>query len=180
MRMIPRLLALAAFAAATLLGSTAFTQSGKPSAIAPKGYHTASSEAETALDAILRLSDKDDNMLNFVLHTPDYKPKADKGYAGHFTQRLLRDMAEMEKKAVQQNCKGKYIKGELCGTEYNPLTCAQDASDSGYLYRTDSSGNSKATISYAWPGEKKRLAVFEMVLENGRWKIDSVTCNPDK
>jgi hypothetical protein len=178
--MIPRLLTLAAFAATTLIGSTAFTQSGKPTAMAMQGYHLASSDAETTLDAILRLSDKDDNMLNFVLHTPDYKPKADKGYAKHFTQRLLHDMAEMEKRELKSKCGGKYLKGELCGTEYNPLTCAQDASDSGYLYRTDSSVDSKAIISYAWPGEKKRLAVFEMIRENGRWKLDSVTCNPDK
>jgi hypothetical protein len=180
MRMIPWLVTFAAFAVAPLIGSPAFAQPSKPTAMALKGYHTASSEAEMALDEILRLSDKDDNMLNFVLRAPDYKPKADKGYAGHFTQRLLRDMAEMERREVKSKCGGKYIQGELCGTEYNPLTCAQDMSDSGYLYRTDSSGGSKATISYAWPGEKKRLAVFEMVLEHGRWMIDSVKCNPDK
>ena len=142
-------------------------------------YHLAASDAEKTLDRVLRSSEKDANLLDFVLHTPWYKPRADKGYVGYFTKHFLSVMAEMEKKAVKDNCKGKYLKGEICGLDYNPLTCAQDQAETRYLYRADSSDDAKAVISYVWPGEAQRAAVFEMLYENGCWKIDAVRCRPD-
>jgi len=84
----------------------------------------------------------------------------------------------MEKETVKKNCKGKYIKGELCGTDYNPLNCAQDDSELPYLYNTISSGDGKALITYKWQdgGTEGSLATFEMLQEGTDWKIDAVKC----
>uniref|UniRef100_I2Q134 DUF3828 domain-containing protein n=1 Tax=Desulfovibrio sp. U5L TaxID=596152 RepID=I2Q134_9BACT len=142
------------------------------------GYHVAASEAEKALDKVLHLSGKDPNLLEFVLRTPSYKPKADKGYARFFTKRLLDDMAAQEKAAVQENCNGRYVAGELCGLDYNPLTCAQDEPAGAYRYKTESSAEEKAVVAYKWPEEKDKAATFEMVEEGGMWKVDRVTCRP--
>jgi len=140
-------------------------------------FHPAAGDAEKTLDRVLRLSEKDANLLDFVRRTPDYKPKADKGYVRYFTKRFLDAMAAMEKKAVRENCQGKYSDGEICGLDYNPLTCAQDRADNAYRYATDaSSEEGMASVRYTWPGSKKPLAAFGMVQEGGQWKIDSVRC----
>ncbi len=153
--------------AACLLAGAAMVQAGTSSPKDQGRRHTATSDAEKALNKVLRLSEKDNNLLEFVLQTPQYKPKADKGYARSFTKRLLTDMAALEKNAVQENCQGKYIKGDLCGVDYNPLTCAQDTSDAPYLYQTESSTKGKAVISYKWPGAADETATSEMLQEGG-------------
>ena len=140
--------------------------------------HPATTESEKRLDRIVRQSEKDQNLVEFVLRTPAYKPKADKGYAGLFTKRLLDAMAARERAAVAENCKGKYIPGELCGLDYNPLTCAQDEPDGPYLYTTQSAEPEKATIVLFRPGEKKPAVRYEMTREAGQWKLDAVRCLP--
>lgn len=147
-----------------------------PRASEPGEFHRAATPAETALDRVLRLSEKDPNLVEFLLATPLYKAKADKGYARYFTARLRADLAAMERASVTENCQGKYLEGELCGLDYNPLTCAQDLSDKAYLYRTSSSDDARAVIDYKWPGEKQPAARFVLVREDGQWKVDAVTC----
>lgn len=149
-----------------------------PGASEPGGFHRAATPAETALDRVLRLSEKDPNLVEFLLATPQYKAKADKGYAQYFTARLRADLAAMERASVAENCQGKYIDGELCGLDYNPLTCAQDLSDKAYLYRTSSSDDVRAVIDYKWPGTADPLASFDMIREAGAWKLDAVRCLP--
>ncbi|MHC1710730.1 MAG: DUF3828 domain-containing protein [Solidesulfovibrio sp.] len=178
----PRMILSVSLVVLALFGgpSRGQAQTTEPAPKASATFHVATSDAEKALDHVLVLSGKHNNLLEFVLHTPAYKPKADKGYARYFTARLLTDMAAMEKKAVQKNCKGKYIKGELCGTDYNPLNCAQDDSELPYLYDTTSSAEGKAVITYKWQdgGTEEPLATFEMLQEGGEWKIDAVQCRP--
>ena len=149
-----------------------------PRASEPGGYHRAATPAETALDRVLRLSEKDSNLVEFLLATPQYKAKNDKGYGRYFTARLRADLAAMERASVAENCQGKYIDGELCGLDYNPLTCAQDLSDKAYLYRTSSSDDARAVIDYKWPGTADPLASFDMIREAGAWKLDAVRCLP--
>jgi len=172
-RLLPVLLLVLA-----LLVTAAPGWTKEPASPGVAGYHVAASEAEKTLDRVLRLSEKDGNLLEFVLHTPQYKPKADKGYARFFTKRLLTDMAALEKAAVLSNCKGKYVAGELCGVDYNPLTCAQDEAEGAYQYQTESSAARKAVIAYTWPGEKDKAATFEMLEEGETWKVDGVKCRP--
>lgn len=141
----------------------------------PRPWHLPQTEAEKALAAVLRLSEKDQNLLEFVLHTPFYKEKSDKGYARFFTKRLLSDMAAMERATVKENCRGKYVSGELCGTDHNPLTCAQDEMN-GTFFDTRSQDASHALIASRWPKEKKTAAQYELVREDGMWKLDRVRC----
>lgn len=140
------------------------------------GFHPVETPIEKTVDTVLRLSEKDSNLLEYVLHTPQYDAKTDKGYARYFTRRLLDDMAAMEQKAVLENCNGKYVEGEICGTDYNPLTCSQDGSEAPYQYKTESSDAGKAVIAYKWKSEKDPQARFDLVEEGGAWKIDAVRC----
>lgn len=173
----PRLLSELLLVLALLVMATP-GRAKEPTSPGAAGYHVATTEAEKALDHVLRLSEKDGNLLEFVLHTPQYKPKADKGYARYVTKRLLADMAAMEKAAVTANCKGKYVAGELCGVDYNPLTCAQDEAEGAYQYKTESAADGKAVVAYKWPDEKDKAATFEMLEEGGAWKVDGVKCRP--
>lgn len=140
--------------------------------------HVATTDAEKQLDRIVRLSEKDQNLSEFVLGTPAYKPKADNGYAKLFTKRLRAAMAEHERAAVKENCKGRYIPGELCGLDYNPLTCAQDEAEKPYRYKTEHAASDKVVIVLARPGEKKPAVRFEMARKGGQWKLDAAHCLP--
>lgn len=143
----------------------------------PQPWHPPQTEAEKTLATVLRLSEKDQNLLEFMLRTPFYKAKSDKGYARFFIQRLLSDMAAMERAAVKENCRGKYVPGELCGTDHNPLTCAQDEMD-GYLFKTQSQDATHALLASRRPTEKRTVAQYELVHEDGMWKLDRVHCGP--
>ena len=55
-------------------------------------YHRAASQQENTLDTILRNSEKDQNLIEFVLRTPFYKSNKDKGYARYFTKNFLTAM----------------------------------------------------------------------------------------
>ena len=70
---------------------TALAQKNKEAA----GFHPASSPVETLVDKVLRLSEKEQQLLEYVLHTPQYDAKNGKDYARYFTKRLLDDMAAM-------------------------------------------------------------------------------------
>lgn len=144
----------------------------------PGGFHRAATEPEKTLDRVLRLSEKDPNLVEFLLATPQYKAKSGKDYGRYVTPRLRTDLAALERATVAENCQGKYLDGELCGLDHNPLTCAQDMADGAYLYQTESAGDGRADIAYKWPGQKAVVARFALVQEGGVWKIDAVTCLP--
>ncbi len=173
----PRLLPLLLFVPVLLLAAVSGLAK-EPARPADAAFHAAATAPEKALDRVLRLSEKDADLLEFLLRTPRYKPKANKGYAGYFTNRLLADMAARERAAVRENCQGRYVDGELCGLDHNPLTCAQDEAEGAYLYKTESTSDGRAVIVYKWPGEKKAMATFDMVLEGEKWKVDGVRCLP--
>lgn len=160
-----------------LLAGTA-AGSAAAQAVGPGDPHRAAAEAEKTLDRVLRLSEKDQNFIEFLRATPQYQARPGQDYGRYVTARLRGGMAALERAAVTTNCQGRYIDGELCGLDYNPLTCAQDEGPGAYLYKTESSGDDRAVIAYAWPGEKGMVASFRMVQEGGVWKIDAVTCRP--
>jgi hypothetical protein len=165
------MLVLAAGPAISLAGP------GEPDKPAQGRVHPATTQAEKALDNLLRLSEKRSGLVDALLGRR--AGKADLALAGQMTTpRLRRQLADLERWTVRENCKGRYIPGELCGLDYNPLTCAQDASDAPYSYRTLSSSADQAEIAYFWPGADSPLARFFMVAVAGTWKLDAVQCLP--
>ena len=140
--------------------------------------HPAATEAEKALDKLLRVSEKRYGLVAAVLGRPG-GGKHDADLARELTTaRLRQDLAGQERKAVRDNCKGRSIPGEICGLDYNPLTCAQDESDAPYSYRTTAGAAGQADIAYFWPGAASPSARFVMVREAGAWKLDAVKCLP--
>ncbi len=77
---------------------------------------------------------------------------------------------------VNQDCDGEYIDGDMCGINYNPLTCAQDYYDEGYIYKTLSSDDKTAIIAYRWPYLPEVVATYRLILQNKRWVVDGVAC----
>ncbi len=148
---------------------------GMPAAGRP---HPAATEAEKALDKLLRLSEKRFGLVAAVLGRPG-GGKHDAALARELTTaRLRQGLAALERNAVRDNCKGRYVPGEICGLDYNPLTCAQDESDAPYSYRTTAASAERADIAYSWPGAANPSARFVMVREAGVWKLDAVQCLP--
>jgi len=151
---------------------------GDPAKPAADRLHPATTEAEKALDKLLRLSEKRFGLVAAVLGRPG-GGKHDVALARELTTaRLRQDLAGQERKAVRDNCKGRYVPGEICGLDYNPLTCSQDESDAPYSFRTTAATADRADIVYSWPGAASPSARFVMVREAGAWKLDVVECLP--
>jgi hypothetical protein len=166
------LLPLAAACAAAMSSASA-TEAGPR-----QPFHAARSVPEKALDAIIRRSDKDDNMFNYVLKRPGYDATKDAGYSRLFTPNLLLAWAHAEAELVKQDCGGKYLEGEICGFDYSPITCAQDSSDSGRVYRTIEATDDAVRIAYRWggrgaPAEGPR---YRLIKDGRDWKLDGVDC----
>jgi hypothetical protein len=143
-------------------------------------------EAEKALDAILTRAKTDYDMTFYALNEPHYDPllgspharlvpPEDKGYSRLFTKPLVNAWRELEKSLVQQSCGGKYIGGELCGLDYNPILCTQDDSDT-FHYHTVNSDKNMAIIEYSPPETEYLLATYRMIKDQQGWKIDGVAC----
>jgi hypothetical protein len=121
---------------------------------AEEPFHAARSPPEKALVEILLLSDRDDNLFDFVLKRPGYDAKKDKGYARLFTKGPLAAWAGAEARAVESDCQGKYIEGEICGIDYSPITCGNAISDTGYRFRTVKADEREAILSTRWAGQE--------------------------
>jgi hypothetical protein len=143
---------------------------------AAENIHPPKSTAERALDGILKHADQDpdlrDNLFDGRGQRP-FRPAED--YTKVLTAPLIAAMSAKETALVQARCDGHYRKGELCGLDYSPITCAQDLSDS-YLYRTEATGGDRAVISYYWPGTKNPVATYRLVRQAETWKVDGIRC----
>ncbi|WP_445678904.1 hypothetical protein [Radicibacter daui] len=142
-------------------------------------YHTASTAAEAALDNILKQDNADGTLNLFILKRPDRDLSADILFSGLFTPALEAAWAEAETEAVAKQCSGQYDEDYICGLDYSPLLCAQDISEDGYLYQTGHSDGNTALISVRWPWLDQPVATYRIVLQNGKWLLDGVTCLPD-
>lgn len=138
------------------------------------GFHRPTTQAERALDAILKRVDADEQALDNLLGGRDRTFRRTVDYRPMMTQPLLAAIASEEKASVKRNCGGRYITGDLCGLGYMPVTCAQDSS-STYVYRTEAESDDQARIAYAWP-KANTVAVYRMVRQAGAWKIDGIRC----
>jgi len=138
-------------------------------------FHAPRSEAERALDTILKRADADKYQLDNLFDgrgDDSFRRKFD--YSTVLTPALLSALKEAEAAMVRKECGGAYSPGDICGFDYTPITCGQDF-QYPYLYRTDSAGRDEALLSYAW-SDKKRTATYRLVKQRNRWKIDSVAC----
>ena len=132
--------------------------------------------AERTLDGILKHADQDPDQLDNLFDGRGQKPfRPAEDYGKDLMAPLMAAMSAKEKALVQANCGGHYRKGDVCGLDYSPITCAQDLSDS-YLYRTEAGGEDRMEISYYWPGMKRPVATYRLVRQAESWKIDGISC----
>jgi hypothetical protein len=141
------------------------------------GFHPAQTPMEIALDKLLHAADADGNQLANLVHRPGADGRVD--YRQMLTPKLIAAITKAERDLVQKDCGGKYKKGELCGLDYSPITCAQDTSPS-YLYHSVLEFESKAVIEYAWPNENETAATYTLVKDKSGWKLDGITCAHSK
>ncbi len=151
-----------------------------------KEFHPTNSDPESALNAVLSydtVTSQDrryGDLMEYVVGYPDRQTDFDHLYDQLFSKKLINSWREAEKEQVQRDCDGQYIHGEQCGLGFDPLLCAQDISEVGYLYRTEYQTEQSAVITYAWAGDwkgrKEAVASFILVNQNGHWVLDGVNC----
>lgn len=154
---------------AVVVGAVAIVAlAGPASAGARAGFHPPKSPAEVALDKVVKLADRDDDLLDNLLHRYPVAKAKQVDYRPMLTAQLIAAMQAEERRLVKQDCGGKYLEGELCGMDYSPITCAQDTV-APYTYKTLAQTDRAATI--AGPG-----ATYRMVQIGGGWQLDGVKC----
>lgn len=140
-------------------------------------FHIANSDAEKALLDIIRRAIKDDNIIKYVLGTFRLEETKDNIYSRLFTKNFLRAAAKKESDLVKRSCDGEYRIDEICGIDYNPISCAQDFIDEGYLFRTKEDNGHKATINFLWtPFIDKGRRFYRLIKDGDHWKLDGVDC----
>jgi hypothetical protein len=143
---------------------------------AAETIHPPETTAERTLDGILKHADYDDQQLDNLFDGRGQRAfHATVDYSKVLTTPVLAAISAKEKTLVQAGCGGHYQKGEICGLDFSPITCAQDLSDT-YFYRTETSGDDRAEIAYYWPGMTKSIATYRLVRQAGTWKIDGIRC----
>jgi len=131
--------------------------------------HPPQTQAERALDRIMHVADKDDQVLDNLFHRNPI-PAADRvDYGKYLLPALLRSLNDEQLKLVKDDCGGHYRSGELCGMDYNPLTCAQD-DVTPQTYSTTAQTSDSAVII------DSRSDVYTMVRLQSVWKLGSVAC----
>ena len=140
------------------------------------GFHPASTPAEQALDRLLALSDKDPDLGRFATGNKERDQSKDTRMAPYFSQGLRDAWAAAEAAAVRRNCGGRQVAGESCGMDINPVTCSQDSSAAGYVYRTENSDGDRTILSYRWPRTTEVIASYRLIRSANRWIVDGITC----
>jgi hypothetical protein len=142
-------------------------------------FHVPKTPAEKSLNEILNRSFADDNMIQFLLHTPHYDHHKDTEYAQLFTQELRASLTQAEVGLVKENCHGQYSEGDVCGFDFVPTTCSQDWPDDHVVYyRTDKQTDTEAIIEQRWTEQGTEPAVtYRLVYQGQRWKLDGIQCS---
>jgi hypothetical protein len=137
--------------------------------------HLAATEPERALNATLRIADKDEKEFDNLFQgrgDPKFHQTVD--YRQFLTAPLLAAIAAEQRKLLKADCGGKYLEGDECGLDYDPITCAQDTPPH-HLFDTVRADANVAVINETWPGEKK-ITTYRMVHRSGHWLIDGIRC----
>ena len=159
-------------------------------------FHLATTEAEKKLDYILNFTGSEDNpnsvlwrkLHSYIEKWPHIHPKMKLQYTDILTKDFIYAWSLKEKKEVDDDCGGRYIKGDLCGLGFIVLTCAQDSFNT-YLYRTLEETDDYVIIQYAWPDfidyntmdpNTDRVtmahATYKLVKRNNIWLLDATKC----
>lgn len=138
--------------------------------------HPPQTAQEKVLAAILRRAGNDENIFEFLLNRPWYDASKNSGYDILFSQSLLHKLSQEEATLVKENCGGIYKEGEICGMDYDPITCSQDPPER-YAYKTLSQAPNKAVIlvtsvvsSYTPIGD------YTLIKHGQYWELDAVNC----
>jgi hypothetical protein len=131
------------------------------------------------LAKLLDRAGHDDSMVFYIVRAPFRDRRNDVNYRGLFTKLLETDWGAAEADEVRKNCGGRYINGEICGLDFDPLVCGQDISETGYLYHVDCLDEVSATITVRWPWIEKPNATYRLLKQGEKWILDGVTCLPD-
>lgn len=138
-------------------------------------FHAPVTPAEKVLDTILARANQDDNLFEFILKRPWYDPAKGSGYENMFSRTLLDEWARAEASMVKESCDGVYREGEICGIDYDPISCSQDPPDA-YTYRTKIASNQRVVIASMAPYSATGAVNYVFVKTNGKWKLDGVDC----
>jgi hypothetical protein len=143
-------------------------------------FHKAQSVPEKRLEEIIHQAENDGEMTGYLLKIPGFDP-SDRGYSQLFTDALFSAWQDTQTKLLQQDCGGEYREDMVCGVDGNPVTCSQDISDTGYLYRTVQANADMALVSYSWPHQPDGTGIptYRLVKEGSLWKLDGVDCGAD-
>lgn len=131
-------------------------------------------QSQQKLNTILKISWSEGEFIRFLLHKEGHSNKNNK-YNDLFSQKLLNTLARDEKQTVRENCGDEYHPEEVCGLDFNPLTC----SNAPYLVTNINAlkqGDVFAIYEYVSNGKIK--ATYRMHNKNGRWLLDGIEC-PD-
>lgn len=149
-------------------------------------FNAPKTEAEKALDGILKRATVDANFFEFVLKRPWFDPAKGNDYSTMLTQTLLDTLAAREAKYVKEDCGGKYLDGEICGLDYDPITCGQDP-PLAYRFRTRMQKEGVAVISTVNALSSNDFANYRLIADeypptyrmlkvNGQWQLDGIDC----
>ncbi|QJE73323.1 hypothetical protein HHL28_09660 [Aerophototrophica crusticola] len=134
---------------------------------AAEAPHPAATPMEKALHTLLTGFSRDERSVEVLLGRPDSKGKL----PDSLTPALVQAMRAAERETVMRDCGGKYLEGMICGLEYHPVLCGQDA-PAKFLYRTVGPDR----VEMFWPGQPKPAATYRMAEAGGAWKLDGVAC----
>ena len=139
-------------------------------------FHAAISEAEKRLDTLIKMTESDSGFYFYAVGAPFRDKSKDYKFSEYVTQPLLNSWNKYEVEIVKKDCGGTYKDGEICGIDYNPLTCTQDNNEGKYVYSTYFDNKRTAIISYKWEKSHDTIATYRLVAANGVWAIDGVMC----
>jgi len=154
-------------------------QDASPEDATNDGFHFPSSSAEQVLDLIVTLEDHKPGSLSWYAENVPWRDvRYDPHYARLITPSLREAISHEESRQVTENCGGKYVEGDNCSFGSDPITCAQDLSEDGYLFRTEKSGPNEAVVSLRWPGLPQTVGTYRLIRAGGVWKVDGIRCDP--
>lgn len=89
--------------------------------------HFAITMEELSLQTAIKTSAADPHILDNILIRDQVPDNNRIDYRLYITQNLINSIRIEEKRQLNINCNGKYIANEICGLDYNPITCASDS-----------------------------------------------------
>lgn len=141
------------------------------------GFHPPETEAERAIAKILELNSSETYSTSLDYYLIGYRHSPNDAYYATLITKSLRDaVIKAEQAELDENCGGKFIDGELCGMDINPVNCSNDMLDA-YFYRTERQTDDEAIVSYKWPGElNDSAATYRLRKIAGHWMLDAISC----